>query len=79
MLWGIDVRKLQVFWQRRLQKQNDQDVAFCRKLVNELGFKQTKPTILWEDNNGCLSFAKSDHYKDKGPTGGPWDCPKTMV
>jgi hypothetical protein len=40
-----------------------QDVSFCRKLVDELGFKQTKPT--WEDNNGCLSLAKSDHYKDR--------------
>jgi hypothetical protein len=42
-----------------------QDVAFCRKLADELGFKQTKPTILWEDNNGCLSLAKSDNYKGR--------------
>jgi len=42
-----------------------QDVAFCRKLADELGFKQTKPTILWEDNNDCLSLVKSDHYKDR--------------
>ena len=42
-----------------------QDVAFCRKLADELGFKQTKPTILWEDNNGCLSLAKSGHYKGR--------------
>ena len=33
-----------------------QDVAFCRKLGNELGFTQTKPTVLWEDNDGCLSL-----------------------
>jgi hypothetical protein len=43
----------------------DQDVAFCRKLADELGFKQTKPSILWEDNNGCLSLAKSGHYKGR--------------
>ena len=40
-------------------------VAYCRKLADELGFKQTKPTILWEDNNGCLSLAKSGHYKGR--------------
>jgi hypothetical protein len=42
-----------------------QDVAFYRKLVNELGFVQTKPTILWEDNKGCLSLAKSGHYRGR--------------
>ena len=33
-----------------------QDVVFCRKLANELGFTETKPTVLWEDNDGCLSL-----------------------
>ena len=42
-----------------------QDVAFCRKLANELGFTQTKPTVLWEDNNGCLSFARTGHYRGR--------------
>ncbi len=42
-----------------------QDVTFCRKLANELGFVQTKPTILWEDNTGCLSLAKSGHYRGR--------------
>ncbi len=42
-----------------------QDVSFCRMLTDELGFKQTKPIILSEDNNGCLSLAKSGHYKDR--------------
>jgi hypothetical protein len=32
-----------------------QDAAFCRKFADELGFQQSKPTILEEDNNGCLS------------------------
>ena len=40
-----------------------QDVAFCRKLAYELGFMQTKPTVLWEDNNGCLSLARTGHYR----------------
>ena len=44
-----------------------QDVAFCRKLANELGFTQTKPTVLWEDNydNGCLSLAWTGHYRGR--------------
>jgi hypothetical protein len=33
--------------------------------TDELGFKKTKPTILWEDNNGCLTFPKSGHYRDR--------------
>ena len=33
-----------------------QDVTFCRKLDNELGFTETKLTVLWEDNDGCLSL-----------------------
>jgi hypothetical protein len=41
------------------------DVAFCKKLANELGFVQTKPSILWEDNKGCLSLAKSGHYRGR--------------
>ena len=42
-----------------------QDVAFCRKLANELGFMQTKPTVLHEDNNGCLSLARTGHYRGR--------------
>ena len=40
-----------------------QDVAFCRKLANELGFVQTKPTILWEDNKRLFSLERSGHYR----------------
>ncbi len=39
--------------------------CLCRKLAEELGFKQTKPTILWEHNNCCLSLVKSGHYKGR--------------
>ena len=44
-----------------------QDVAFCRKLADELGFKQTKPTILWEDNNGLFELSSQVRplYKDR--------------
>ena len=26
---------------------------------------QTKPTVLWEDNNGCLSVARTGHYRGR--------------
>ncbi len=42
-----------------------QGVAFCRRLANELGFVQAKPTILWEGNTGFLSLAKSGHYRGR--------------
>ncbi len=44
-----------------------QDVSFCRKLTDELGFKQTKPTILWEDNNGLFELSSQVRplYKDR--------------
>jgi hypothetical protein len=42
-----------------------QDVAFCRKLANELGFMQTKTTVLWEDNNGFLSLVRIGHYRGR--------------
>ena len=35
---------------------HSQEVAFCRKLAKELGFMQTKPTVLWGDNNGSMSL-----------------------
>ena len=39
--------------------------AIMRKLANELGFLQTKPTVLWEDNNGCLSVVQTGHYRGR--------------
>jgi hypothetical protein len=38
-----------------------QEVLFCRKLANELGFLQIAPTLLFEDNHGaiCLSHWKN--------------------
>ena len=42
-----------------------QDAAFCRKLANEPGFMQTKPTVLLEDNNGCLSVVQTGHYRGR--------------
>jgi hypothetical protein len=33
------------------------DVAYCRRLANELGFLQLRPTIIHEDNVGAHSNA----------------------
>ena len=40
------------------------EVAFLRKLAEELGFIQVSPTIIYEDNNGCIALGNSGHFKD---------------
>ena len=42
-----------------------QDVAFCRKRANELGFMSSKSTVLLEDNNGCLSLVRTGDYRGR--------------
>ena len=39
------------------------EIAFLRKLAQELGFAQVSPTIIFEDNNGAMTFGKSGHFK----------------
>ena len=39
------------------------DVAYCRKLANELGFLQLRPTIIHEDNLGAKQIAESGNFK----------------
>ena len=39
------------------------DVAYCRKLANELGFLQLHPTIIHEDNLGAKQIAESGNFK----------------
>ena len=39
------------------------DVAYCRKLANELGFLQLRPTIIHEDNIGAKQLAESGSFK----------------
>ena len=41
------------------------DVAYCRKLVNELGFLQLRPTIIHEDNLGAKQIAESGNFKGR--------------
>lgn len=37
-----------------------QEVMWLRRLLEELGEPETNPTIVFEDNMGCLSFAKAE-------------------
>ena len=39
------------------------DVAYCRKVANELGFLQLPPTIIHEDNIGAKQLAESGSFK----------------
>jgi hypothetical protein len=41
------------------------DVAYCRKLANELGFLQLRPTVIHEDNLGAKQIAQSGNFKGR--------------
>ena len=41
------------------------DVAYRRKLANELGFLQLCPTVIHEDNIGAKQHAKSGNFKGR--------------
>jgi hypothetical protein len=41
------------------------DVAYCRKLANELGFLQLRPTIIHEDHLGAKQIAESGNFKGR--------------
>jgi hypothetical protein len=41
------------------------DVAYCRKLANELGFLQLRPTIIHKDNLGAQQIAESGNFKGR--------------
>jgi hypothetical protein len=36
-----------------------QCVMWCRNFLQEMGYKQTTPTILYEDNNSCITINSS--------------------
>ena len=38
------------------------EVAFLRKLAQELGFVQVSPTIIFEDYNGAIALGTSGHF-----------------
>lgn len=37
-----------------------QETIWLRRLLNELGFPQAEPTTIYEDNQGCISFATAE-------------------
>ena len=41
------------------------DVAYCRKLANELGFLQLRHTVIHEDNLGAKQIAESGNFKGR--------------
>jgi hypothetical protein len=41
------------------------EVIYVRKLANELGFLQTKPTIVYTDNQGVKALAEHTHFKGR--------------
>jgi hypothetical protein len=41
------------------------DVVYCRKLANELGFLQLRPTIIHEDNLGAKQIAEFGIFKGR--------------
>jgi hypothetical protein len=41
------------------------EIAFLRKLAQELGFVQESPTIIFEDNNGAIPLGNSGHFKGR--------------
>lgn len=41
------------------------DIAYCRKIANELGFLQLRPTVVHEDNVGAKQLAESGNFKGR--------------
>ena len=42
-----------------------QEVLWFRRLLKDLGYPQTKPTIMYEDNKACISFSKNHTCHDR--------------
>jgi len=42
-----------------------QDAAYLRQILADLGFSQTEPTILYEDNEGCIAFSLNPGSRDR--------------
>jgi hypothetical protein len=42
-----------------------QEVLWWRRILEELGFKQTEPSILREDNKSCIAFALNNTQHDR--------------
>ena len=42
-----------------------QEVAFSRKLANELGFLQLRPTPIYEDNLGAKAITETGYFRGR--------------
>jgi hypothetical protein len=42
-----------------------QEVLWCRVLLEDLGYKQDSPTIMWEDNKAAIAFSKNQTCHDR--------------
>jgi hypothetical protein len=42
-----------------------QDAAYLRLMLADLGFEQQEPTILYEDNEGCIAFSQNPGSRDR--------------
>jgi hypothetical protein len=36
-----------------------QDAIYLRQLFNDLGFEQREPTVIYEDNQGCIALTEN--------------------
>ena len=42
-----------------------QDAVYLRHLLKDLGFEQKEPTILYEDNEGCVFFSQDPVSRER--------------
>ncbi len=42
-----------------------QDAVYLRQLLKDLGFEQKEPTVLFEDNEGCIHFANDPVSRER--------------
>lgn len=42
-----------------------QDAVYLRQILADLGFKQEEPTILYEDNEGCIAFSQNPGNRER--------------
>jgi hypothetical protein len=42
-----------------------QEALYLRQLLDDMGFKQSGPTLLFEDNQGCIFMANKDAHSKR--------------
>lgn len=41
------------------------DILWFREILEELGYPQKGPTVIWEDNSACISYSKNNTAHDR--------------